>query len=760
MTQTVRISVVRAACFLLACSWAVSARADGPTLKAVFGLAGCYRPGTWCPVTVTVQNPGSDALTGQVQVLAATDPGRPNYGGQGGNLALTGALFARPASVPSGSGSIVVYTRGINPGSDSVTVQFAEGRERGDGRVLAQTTNQPTLTTPTVTGIPITDTDLFLVGFGGDPGVFTYLRGQKLGLIHVASGGTAPVGVLPSPNLPNGGSAGAAQVAAAGAADLPDKSAGYSGVDAVLLRSDAPLDALTEAQEDALKSWVAGGGHLIVCGGLDPSRFASSFFHGLLPATIGAANPTLTLPGAGVVGGLTLMPKPLPGVRVIAGAISGPYGAGRVTMTAYDPTTKALQSSDAMQGIWQTLLTDGHASHPSVLTHVAAREENYNANPYNSYNPYGNGGGPLMSEAVMRAPSLDAPGTGVIGLFLLVYLVALVPVNYLILKRLDRKELAWVTIPLVVLIFAVGTYGVGYAVKGGAVFVNRAAIVETTSGQREAGVYAELGLFSPHRTSYDITIPGANALAAIPNPGFNYGYRNNGNEAETQSYGQTRFVELGEGASLQDTAVNMWAMRAFDTQSTTDLGGTVDSILTQTSHAAQPSYMMISGINGTVTNHLPYDLTDCVVIYNGQSQPLPDLARGANAPVSFADAALVNGQPNGMGKPSDLQIPALLGQVDKDDPQGDIRQRMRAALADYARSLGDQNRNMYFSGNGGQAPFNAAYQPAPGEALFLGWSNDPALAGPAPRVDGRSVRENDVTLVIVHLPIKPAPMKL
>ena len=41
------------------------------------------------------------------------------------------------------------------------------------------------------------------------------------------------------------------------------------------------------------------------------------------------------------------------------------------------------------------------------------------------------------------------------------------------------------------------------------------------------------------------------------------------------------------------------------------------------------------------------------------------------------------------------------------------------------------------------------------EALLLGWSNDPALAGPTPRVDGNPVRENDVALVVVHLPVAP-----
>ncbi len=747
----VRILALWAVCLLTVGSGLRMARADGPALTAVFGIAGHYRPGTWCPVTITVQNAGADTLSGQAQVLATNEPGHSNYGGQGSNQALASALFARPISVNGGGPqTFVVYTRGIDPGRDSVIVQIADHWERGDGRVLAQTTNVVTNNAPTVTGTPVGDSDLFLVGFGGDPGAFTFLSGQKLGLTHTQGG----IALQPT-NGPNIGGQSAtptpatAQVAEAGASDLPDKAAGYGGVDAVLLRSDAPLDALTEAQTDALKGWVAAGGHLVVCGGVDASRFGGSFFTGLLPASIGAVNPSVAIPSVGPIGALTLTPKPLPGVRVLAGSpqtgplvVSGPYGAGCVTLLAYDPTAKPFQNPGfAAPALWQTLLLDGRGLPASVLSHVAAREENYSQNMY-----YG-GGQELLSDAVMRAPSLDAPGTEVIGLFLLVYLIALVPVNYLVLKRLDRKELAWVTIPALVLVFALGTFGVGYAAKGGAVFVNRAAILETSSGQRQAGVYTEMGLFSPHRTSYDITLPGVNVLAAIPNPGFNYGYGNRNNDAETQTYGQTRFVETGDGATLQDTAINMWAMRAFDAQSTTDLGGTIDGTLGEKPGPPLPPHLTSWGITGSVTNHTSYDLSECQLLYNGQWQGLGDLVHGASASVSLNTPTAANAQPSG------LQIPTLRGRIDKDDPQSDIRQRMRAALADYARSLGQQNSN-YYSPSGQQIS-PAVYSPAPGEAILLGWSNDPALAGPAPRVDGHSVRENDVTLVIVHLPVAP-----
>ncbi len=689
------------------------ARADGPALTAKFGIAGRYRSGGWCLVTVGVQNPGSETLSGQIQIVAASQAGRSPYG-RGGRQDTSTAVFACPVSVPGGSAGphfYPLYLRDIDPGQADLTVRLVEGRERGDGRVLASISNQNQNTAQAFTGNPLTPNDTLLVGFGGDPGAFTFLGGHPF---------------LPTPQARSraGMSVGVSatlQVAeAATAADLPDKAAGYDGVSAFLLRSDAPMEALTEAQSDALRGWVAGGGHLIVCGGPDATRFGGAFFTGLLPATVSAENTS---------GTLMLAAKPLPGVRVLQAAsgggaqiVSGPYGAGTVTVTAFDPTGPAFRTAaQTLPPVWQTLLLTTPAPTASVLGITAAREENYGAVYYGNAPP-------LLSEAVMRGPSLDAPGTSVIAVFLLVYLIILVPVNYFVLKKYDRKELAWVTIPALVFVFAAGTFGVGYAAKGGSVFVNRAALIETNAGQTQAGVYSEVGLFSPHRTTYDIGLSGDNLLAAVPNPGVNYG---GGSGGESQGSGPVQFVETQAGVSLPATPVNMWAMRAFDAQSTTDLGGAIDGTLSDN----------IAFVKGTVVNHTSYPLTNCAVLYAGRWLPIGTLAPGAAVAVSAGSS---------VGAPS----PSFPVSSPASEDQASIRDRMHAALGDYFRSL-SQSSPSY---NGGTAP--PIYAPAPGEALLAGWSSDPKLAGPAPRIDGRPVTENDVSLVIVHLPVSGAPQNI
>src|SRR5205085_852445 len=63
-------------------------------------------------------------------------------------------------------------------------------------------------------------------------------------------------------------------------------------------------------------------------------------------------------------------------------------------------------------------------------------------------------------------PVLDLPEPLGIAIFLLVYILLIGPVNFIVLRRMRRAELAWITIPALVLIFSVGAYLIGYQSKG------------------------------------------------------------------------------------------------------------------------------------------------------------------------------------------------------------------------------------------------------------------------------------------------------
>ena len=56
-----------------------------------------------------------------------------------------------------------------------------------------------------------------------------------------------------------------------------------------------------------------------------------------------------------------------------------------------------------------------------------------------------------MIQALSNLPSLEVPPAELLLAVLVGYILLIGPISYLVLRRLDRRELAWVTAPLLVL---------------------------------------------------------------------------------------------------------------------------------------------------------------------------------------------------------------------------------------------------------------------------------------------------------------------
>lgn len=68
----------------------------------------------------------------------------------------------------------------------------------------------------------------------------------------------------------------------------------------------------------------------------------------------------------------------------------------------------------------------------------------------------------LLSDAGFRVPGLSA-----MALLLLVYLVLAGPVTFVVLTQINRQTLAWVVVPALAVVFAVGVFGVGRFLSSG-----------------------------------------------------------------------------------------------------------------------------------------------------------------------------------------------------------------------------------------------------------------------------------------------------
>ncbi|HET9901053.1 MAG TPA: hypothetical protein VFR46_08330, partial [Actinomycetes bacterium] len=165
-------------------------------------------------------------------------------------------------------------------------------------------------------------------------------------------------------------------------------------------------------------------------------------------------------------------------------------GAGQVLLVGSDLATDAYRDWDGAGSFWSRMLPTGAILEAAFGGGMPDREQRSGA----------------MQGALNTLPSLDVPPAELLLAVIVAYILLIGPVSYLVLRRLDRRELAWVTAPVLVLLFTACSYGIGVSLKGSQVIVNQLAIVRSSTAGTAATVETYAGIFSPTRTTFDMLV--------------------------------------------------------------------------------------------------------------------------------------------------------------------------------------------------------------------------------------------------------------
>jgi hypothetical protein len=210
---------------------------------------------------------------------------------------------------------------------------------------------------------------------------------------------------------------------------------------------------------------------------------------------------------------------------------------------------------------------------------------------------------PVFPE-VLRHSGVQPPPFSTIALFLGAYLVVVVPLQYIVLRRLDKREWAWGTTPLLACGFATSAFVVGNQGRERELTYNCAALIETGAGQTTGAMVARMGLYSPQRATYNLTAPTAESV-------FLSGV-GEGNLKTTLTPGQP--------ARLDDFSVPQWAVRSATFYAPDlSLGGGVVADL----HHGKEGLLL-----GTITNKTEFTLENVQVHFVGGRTTVARLAPG------------------------------------------------------------------------------------------------------------------------------------
>ena len=424
--------------------------ADPPTLNAHVLLAGHARVGSWMGVAVELRNDGPPVV-GELR-LDAGNQGRTRYGMAVDLPTQSDKTFVLYAQPPSFGGQLEIKLVSNDQTIVSRKVDFTV-HDAGQ-LMVAVIAEQPQNIVPRIDLLPSTTS------------------GQNAAIVQLAP------------------------------AELPDRAEGWASLDR-LIWQDIDSSSLRPEQLTAMRAWLASGGRLVIAGGTSGIGVLSGFPDDILPyrptATLDVAPDAITALLGTKPAGATDLPAlsgelahgtalATSGDRVIAAEAT--FGSGAVTLLGFDPGTRWIADSPGVKSMWRRVLPP--AANGAVVL----------------------GNDAQLVGAVGQQPALALPPIGGLLALLFGYILLIGPINYLVLRRLDRREWAWVTMPLLIAIFAVGAYGFGAALRGLDVIVNEVAIVRGAPDASQGAAQVYLGVFSPSRGTYQVEVPGGALLSS------------------------------------------------------------------------------------------------------------------------------------------------------------------------------------------------------------------------------------------------------
>ena len=219
-----------------------------------------------------------------------------------------------------------------------------------------------------------------------------------------------------------------------------------------------------------------------------------------------------------------------------------------------------------------------------------------------------------MPYALSNLPMLELPSASWLALMLGVYIVIVGPVNYLVLRRMKRLQLAWISIPSITIFFSIVSFLLGYALHGTDIFVNKIAVIQVESSG-SAHIDSYIGVFSPAQTAYEVEIEDAGLIS--PLSPFYDPWNSAGNPGNTLT-GRSMIIVQGNPAYVRGLSIDQWSMQSFMSEGTITSFGSFEADL----------QVKNDRLVGTIRNSTTYNLTDCFVILGSKFTRLGDLAPG------------------------------------------------------------------------------------------------------------------------------------
>lgn len=555
-----------------------TAAASSVTMKVSAGLGGWVRPGAWLPIDVELANEGPD-----VDAQVAVDVGTGS--GSNGTAAFR-TIYLADASLPRHSHKLIHLTVPYDSRASDLSVRLVQG---DDTLIEEKVTSSPLETNQLLVAILSEHSQQALQAFGSSANV-----NERV---------VVPIWL--------------------DASTFPDRPEQLGSAEVVLLDSFPTAD-LTDAQRRALQDWVAQGGTLIAVGGGDWRRTLSPLPVDLLPVEVSSDESADVSDALARFAGLADGPANSVHIsqsvvrdgRAITSAGSTPLivvadrGLGRVAYVAADPMADPLASWNGASRLWHAILAEALPPGETLMP--------FRGQPVDQRVAF-------MSQlvyALSNFPSLEPPSLRTLAILLVGYVLLIGVVSHVVLGILRRRELGWITVPLIALAFTIGAYSIARLARGDAVVVSSVSLVRLDP-KGPAVALSAVGAFAPGDADYRLAIDSPALPLRLP--AANYA-PTAGSPSNPRDVALGMRIREGDQRQLLDiSAAAPWALRGVWLRHAIPDTGKIDAVL-----RAEGQHL-----RGTVTNRTRFTLEDSVILAGDSYVHLGTLPVGGSAQVDL-----------------------------------------------------------------------------------------------------------------------------
>jgi len=415
----------------------------------------------------------------------------------------------------------------------------------------------------------------------------------------------------------------------------PNRPLGYHGISAIILGPGA--ERMTDEEVQAVKDWLITGRTILFVGGASAPILQDRRWSGVLPAHDFHVAQLMSSNVLANLGSSTS-----PSATVTTGAINNgalgkkdgntlvyaeqPFGLGRAVYLSFNPFDAPLNKWEGRKAALMRMLrvTDGLAAGSYISTYAPVET---NINMYRGYGgmsriSYSAFPGAMPPGSIENDPfETKLPPTERIFFVLVAYFLAVIPLNFLVLKKLKRGELAWFTAPIISFIFACILFTSAASLYGAKMSTVSSGLIIAQEGNNEGVFIGSTQMFIPRAGAYDLKLNQVDSLTEGGTDDM-YGARDDENS-------DIEAVDTGE-ITIPNLSANNLNFRRIGYRQLIPISKQFHVRLQQ---------MSGGGLQCTVTNNSLFNLTKAQLAYKKQIHEIGELKPGESKTVDIQPAA-------------------------------------------------------------------------------------------------------------------------